>query len=224
MAFVLLANSPQLFVSVTHVLYNAILTSMLAEHEWHKFGTDAARSSPKSLRTSQPRGSQRSTYFLSLPYRYGIPFVVVSAVIQWLVSQTLFFGFFDIYDVNGRMKVGGSDVHESEVSRLGYSPLAILWVLVIGLVAWVAILALGLLRTYPAGMPLLGCSSVVIAAACYPPDDDVKFGYGEYAAAGPVSWGVVRQTVLRDGQEVEEQWLGFRPGSAEKPVAGEVYG
>lgn len=98
---VLRANTPQILLSLTYLLFNNILTKMVAEREWHSFhiGTQTGgtgdtsankkkkktcritwwkrkeKPSPKptittkTLRTSQPRGSQRSTFFLSLPYR-----------------------------------------------------------------------------------------------------------------------------------------------------------
>jgi hypothetical protein len=45
----------------------------------------------KGLRVSEnPRGAQRSTYFLQLPYRYAIPLLIVSSAMHWMVSQSLF--------------------------------------------------------------------------------------------------------------------------------------
>lgn len=61
---VLLANIPQLPVSVAYFLYNNLLTNMLLAAEYDDYAMQR-----KTLRVSWPRGSQRSTYHLSLPYK-----------------------------------------------------------------------------------------------------------------------------------------------------------
>jgi hypothetical protein len=40
--------------------------------------------------STNPRGAQRSTYFLQLPYRFGIPIIVATSVLHWLLSQSIF--------------------------------------------------------------------------------------------------------------------------------------
>jgi hypothetical protein len=64
---VLFANLPQTILSFLYLFYNGLYSSFLAANEWSKFGH-----TQKSLRVTNPQGLQRSTYFLSLPYRYGI--------------------------------------------------------------------------------------------------------------------------------------------------------
>jgi len=59
---VLLANSPQVMLSVLYLFYNSILTSMLLEREWNSLGVKR-----QALRVSNPKGKQLSTHFLSLP-------------------------------------------------------------------------------------------------------------------------------------------------------------
>ncbi|KAK3348534.1 hypothetical protein B0H65DRAFT_508402 [Neurospora tetraspora] len=218
--FVLLANTPQIFLSLTYLFFNNILTKM-------------------TLRTSQPRGSQRSTFFLSLPYRYALPFVVVSGVMHWLISQCLYFTEVDFIDLDGTTL----DKSNPTTTTLGYSTWAMFWVIVLGTLSWVAILGSAVFGKYPAGMPIMGSCSAVIAAACHAPlrgrgrrgraggDGDGMEDGGEEEgdtstdiAAGPLSWGVIKQVVVRDGVEVEEKWLGFTRGEAEEPVFGEVYG
>jgi hypothetical protein len=84
-SMIFLANVPQILVSLTYFFYNGLLTCMLSAVEYDNYATDQ-----KPLRVSWPRGAQRSTYYLSLPYRYSVPLLVVSAVLHWLVSQSLF--------------------------------------------------------------------------------------------------------------------------------------
>ncbi|KHE83148.1 hypothetical protein GE21DRAFT_10747 [Neurospora crassa] len=263
---VLRANTPQIFLSLTYLFFNNILTKMVAEREWHSFhvgtGTETSGSSAKkktcritwwkrkekpsvktttkTLRTSQRRGSQRSTFFLSLPYRYALPFVAVSSVMHWLMSQCLYFTQVDFIDVDGTTL----DKSNPPAITLGYSTCAMFWVIVLGTLSWVTILGLAVFGKYPAGMPIMGGCSAVIAAACHvhaplmrkgvrrereggdgdgDGDEEEEEG-GTDIAAGPLSWGVIRQVVVRDGVEVEEKWLGFTRGEAESPVVGEVYG
>jgi hypothetical protein len=83
---VLIANSPQIILSAIYYSYNGLFTTFLLSNELNQFA--ATR---KGLRVSiRPEQSQRSTYFLQLPYRYGIPLMVFSGVLHWLCSQSLF--------------------------------------------------------------------------------------------------------------------------------------
>lgn len=58
---------------------------MLVGDEWGRFATHR-----KTLRVTHPRGIQRSTYFISLPYKYGIPLMIANTVLHILISQSLF--------------------------------------------------------------------------------------------------------------------------------------
>ena len=81
----LVSNSPQLFLSTVYFSYNQLLTSMMMASEYNDFAITR-----KALRVSEPKGEQRSTYYLQLPYRYAIPLIVSSGVLHWLTSQALF--------------------------------------------------------------------------------------------------------------------------------------
>jgi len=214
---VAIANSPQILTSLTYLYYNIILTTMVAEREWQRIG-QPGRSSSTYLRASTPRGSQRGSYFLSLPYRYGIPLLVITTAEKWLASLGLFYINLDFWDSKGvRMTNGPS------VVMLGYSSMAVFYLIIVTAVSWLAIVLLGITRSYPAGKPLLGSCSGVIAASCHLSSaDSAKRDAGEDLAAGPLSWGVIRQ-VNKGGEQ--EQWLGFMTGEeAEMPKDGEVYG
>lgn len=43
-------------------------------------------------------GQQRSTYRLQLPYVYGVPLVIISSGLHWLVSQSLFLARVTMFD------------------------------------------------------------------------------------------------------------------------------
>lgn len=57
----------------------------------HIFTSDpASLRIKKPLRVSAPRGIQRSTYFISMPWRYGVPLISSISVLHWLISQSIF--------------------------------------------------------------------------------------------------------------------------------------
>ncbi len=71
-ANVLIANCPQLILSILFIFYNAMLSTFLVQRE---FSLMYARR--KTLRVSEPVGIQRSSYFISLPLRYGLPLYII---------------------------------------------------------------------------------------------------------------------------------------------------
>ncbi|KAK3313414.1 hypothetical protein B0H66DRAFT_566023 [Apodospora peruviana] len=242
---VALANTPQFASSVTYLFYNIILTTMVAEREWQGIGRPRkqkqrllkrfAYSSPTSsslyLRVSQPRGNQRDTYFLSLPYRYSIPLLIITTAEKWLASQALFYTVVDVWDSDGQRTQEAPNI-----AALGYSGLALFLLIIFTSTSWVGIVMLGVVRKYPStgagGKPLLGTCSGVIAASCHLSAAELKKQQaGQDIAAGALSWGVIKQVVYdEDGDGKEEQWLGFMvaPGEEdegpEMPRDGQVYG
>ena len=131
-----------------------------------------------TLRVTSPKGAQRSTYWLQLRYTYSIPLLVLSNLLSWLASQSLFVVQILCLDES-------RDVSQATpISSCGYSPGAIILTMVVG-----SIIALGALivatRRYPPGMPFASTCSAAISAACHPPPGDVD------AAVLPIQWGVV---------------------------------
>jgi hypothetical protein len=206
---IVLANLPQFVMVATYLLYNSLLTIMVVELEWHSFAKKR-----KSLRVSTPRGAQRSTFYLSLPYRYSLPLAILSAGLQWLVSQSLFFAEVDLWDEKGERH------NEESILTLGYSNLALFWLLFVGILAWLPVVGMGYLRRLPEGMPLLGACSGVVAAACHLPGAERD---KDGVATNLMSWGVVDVTGA-DG--ARRQWLWFSGVSprAPGPIVGEKYG
>ncbi|KIK55861.1 hypothetical protein GYMLUDRAFT_133161, partial [Collybiopsis luxurians FD-317 M1] len=84
-ASVLVANSPQLILSMIYIVFNSLCTNLFLALEWSSYAN-----SRKPLRVSSPRGEQRSTYFLQIPHRFGLPLMAYSTVLHWLVSQSIF--------------------------------------------------------------------------------------------------------------------------------------
>lgn len=90
---VLLVNFCQLLLSLLYMVFNATLSAMLVQREFSRMHLDQVkeqRGKRKTLRVSQPLGIQRSSFFLSVPFRYGVPVCASAALFHWLFSCMLF--------------------------------------------------------------------------------------------------------------------------------------
>lgn len=205
---VIIANSPQVILSMLYFSYNALFTSFLLSKEWVSYAHKQ-----KGLRvSSRPVGEQRTDYFLQLPYRFGIPLMVLSGTLHWLVSQAIFLVSIDFYNVFGSPGSRGLNANVSDgMKTCGYSPISIITVVIFGTFMIIAVIAFGYIP-YKQGMPLAGSSSMAISAACHPGDGD-----GAAAAVEKVQWGVV---------SVDEDGIGHCSFSMQKvtpPVEGQIY-
>lgn len=177
---VLIANAPQLTLSLIYLLYNALFTGM---HLAHEYGQYAAHRKP--LRVTTPFGQQRKTYWLSLPYTYSIPLMITSTTLHWLISQAVFLvrverQFSEFSTRYGYADVGGSFA--------GFSPAAMLAVVIVGSAATLVAVGMGFRRLGGGCMPVAASCSLAIAAAAHRPEGDVD------AAVLPVKWGEVAET------------------------------
>lgn len=112
-ANVIVANAPQLLVSLLYVVYNALLTTFLVQRELSQMYGHRKR-----LRVSEPVGEQRSSYPVSLPFKYGLPLQASSAAMNWLISQSLFLARITALNPDGSVDQAHS------FSTCGYSPMA----------------------------------------------------------------------------------------------------
>jgi hypothetical protein len=152
---------------------------MLMAKEWSKFGHVR-----KTLRVTAPSGRQRSTYYLQLPYRYAIPLLVASMLLHWLTSQAIFLDRRIVQQVWWNEPY--TDNRVGSVSTVGYSPLAVMLCLLLGIIMVVALVALGF-RKYEPGIPLASSCSAAISAACHAPISMTD------ASGLPLLWGVVER-------------------------------
>ena len=171
---VLLANLPQVILSFLYLMYNGLYTSMHMAHEYGGYATQR-----KPLRVTTPGGSQRSTYWLQLPYAYGVPLILASATLHWLISQSIFLARVSVWTNGVR-----TELHSSASSAVGYSLAPILCTVVLGSCMLAVVLGMGL-RKLPSSMPIAGSCSMALAAAAHRPESDID------AAVLPVKWGVV---------------------------------
>ncbi|KAJ5162884.1 uncharacterized protein N7500_004714 [Penicillium coprophilum] len=172
---VVMANIPQLVITVSYFFYNSVLTSMLATAEYSSYGA-----SSKPLRVTWPikDSMQQSTYWLSMPYQYGVPLMVAYMILHWLISQSIFYARVTMYDWVGR------EIQGFSINSLSHKPLAIFISILTG--ALMVCMLLGLsVRKFKSEMPLAGACSAAISAACHlPKDEDLG-----HAARGSVTWG-----------------------------------
>ncbi|CAJ2514200.1 Uu.00g023190.m01.CDS01 [Anthostomella pinea] len=170
---VLTANLPQLLLSFSYYAYNSLYTMLCVEKEWNAYSTDY-----RPLRVTSPKGQQVSAYRLQLPYRYSIPLIVISALLHFLVSNTLYVfilegGYYMInapisYSDQGSVPspVPGSGLSDDAFIGIGYSTVAILIVLIVYNVLALIPLVLCWFRM-KGPMVLGGFNSLVISAACH---------------------------------------------------------
>lgn len=172
------SNSFQLFISVQYLLFNGLLSSMLAADEWNKFLVKR-----KTLRVSYPKGIQRSSYFLSLPFKYSIPLAASSTALHWLLSQSVF-----IIQTVQYQTPNSRRVPELDSAIVGYSLMPMILSLTLVSLMVIVIVLMGCLKKYdgqPYPMPLASTCSAAISAACHAHPDDKD------AHLLPLTWGFV---------------------------------
>jgi hypothetical protein len=79
------ANIWQVIVSILYFALNALLTCLLVSEEWSGYIRDR-----KPLRVSHPEGIQRGSYFVSMPFKFGVPLMAMVTTLHWLISQSTF--------------------------------------------------------------------------------------------------------------------------------------
>jgi hypothetical protein len=166
LASFLLVNIPQVLVSYIYVGLNNILTTIVVMAEW--CGYSASERQAKGLRVSSPLldTKQRSTYFLSLPYRWSIPTTIMVTFFHWLVTEVFFFVQVNVYADNS----AASSSETMKSIRYLFVSKTTLWFIVIplgGLIIF-ALIIISLWKTFPSNIPLAGCCSASLAAACQP--------------------------------------------------------
>lgn len=173
---------------MTYFLFNSLWTAQCSAIEWASYITKR-----KPLRVTWPKGQQKSTYYLNLPYQYGIPLTVMLALLHFLISQSVFLARVQYYGADGSMD-------NRVISGTAYSPLGILVTVCVALSLILALVAHSF-RKIDNRMPVHGNSSAVISALCHTVEGRYTNEEGlvlEHPAQDmserKVMWGVVRQT------------------------------
>ena len=196
----LLINLPQLLFSFLYYTYNGIFTAMHVAEEWAGYAVER-----KTLRVSKPRAQQRSTYWLNLPWTYSVPLLLLSALLHWLVSRSLYLVSIRTLGPDGLPQPWW------DISACGFSPLAMVLVVVI-LIIMTSFLVFCSHLKLEAKMPMVGTASAAISAACHHPNDTAT------EACKPIQWGVTRRAT-----EEKPGHCAFSSGPVEEPVEGKYY-
>jgi hypothetical protein len=204
----ILTNLPQLSVSAIYLSLNHQLTLMVQLRDWARL---ASRRQAIRVSNPEPDSDQVSTYWLSLPYRYSIPLLSTSVSWGWLVSNTFFVMRYAVYH-----DISIDDVPDAPNYTMGFSAIALIYSFVFGLVIFGVSAAFGF-RKCTSGMPLGPSNSLVIAAACHPPERD------RYAARNMVKWGDV-PTGNSTGEVDSPHHCTITSRRVEDPVEGRWYG
>ncbi|KAF4435891.1 hypothetical protein F53441_13399 [Fusarium austroafricanum] len=168
MHLILIANIPQLVLSVTYLQFNNLITRMAMATEWAQMSTKYL-----PLRVTDPQGEQVSTYRLQLPYRWGVPCILGSVLLHWLVSNTCYVfmadgGFYGSRTANSATSAASLDLSQIGFVSVGYSTVAGLIAVVVFIVILFTPLVLSL-RKLPGDMVVVGSNSLAFAAACHVP-------------------------------------------------------
>ena len=211
---VVVANTPQILLSFLYLNYNGLMTVMSLAHEWSRYGIRR-----NGLRVSTtPKGAQRTTYFLQLPYRFGIPIIAITGTLHWLISQSIF-----LVSVEAIMLVPSQDAVLGDPNiwdtaapqyfmTCGYSPAAILASIVVASLLLLWIVGMGFMRL-PSSMPVAASCSAAIAAACHVPIEEID----ECSAEKEVMWGDMGE---------DKEWIGhcgFSMREVGPPEDGKLY-
>ncbi|KAG8164133.1 hypothetical protein KVR01_006051 [Diaporthe batatas] len=152
---ILIANSPQLFLSFAYLALNGLFTRFHMAKEWAAMSTRY-----KALRVTNPKGQQISTYFLQLPYRYSVPLLIISILLHWVLSGCIYLlvmqgGYFG-YDTNGPF---------DSFMALGFSTKSLFTMLTLSIVLSITLPFFGRM-SLPPNTVVVGSNSLAIAAAC----------------------------------------------------------
>ncbi|KAF2867447.1 hypothetical protein BDV95DRAFT_446910, partial [Massariosphaeria phaeospora] len=202
---ILAANAPQIILSLIYFGYNAFFTYMLLGREWASYAHER-----KGLRVSQPSGgAQRSTYFLQLPYRFSMPLLLLSGTLHWLVSQSIFLVVIEFFEA------GFTGEKMSYQVSCGFSPIAIISVIVLAVSMVLAGIGFGFVA-YKPGINLAGSCSAAMSAAC----QSVDKGQGDELGVVrmELKWGVTAAS--SDG---EVGHCAFSSGEVTFPENGKKY-
>lgn len=160
-------------MSFLYLTLNALLTCIAVTIEWSHF--DKAERKPLCL--TSPRGIQRSSYFLPLPYCWCILLNFFSGLLHWSILQA-------VYPVRANsISPDGTHDHAFDKTVIGSSMIGIFMTTIFG-VAFLIYFVCAPFLHYKSDMPLAGTFSMAISAACHRPAEDTD------AHLMPLKWGV----------------------------------
>ena len=149
---VIIANCPQLWLSIGYLLWNNQITRIWMEREWRSFYRH--RHKPRvSYPLEAHHTGVRATRWLQLPYWLTFILMALNTVLHWLVSQTLF-----VVEILANSQKAAN-------FYLNFSPLAIFC---IGLASTILVLGMTIFYFVPikTWMPLMAGSLRIVLESC----------------------------------------------------------
>ncbi|KAJ8113546.1 hypothetical protein OPT61_g4354 [Boeremia exigua] len=137
-----LANAPQVALSFCYLSLNSFCTAIRGIQEWSSLAV-----AKKGLRVSDPKGDQRSTYFLNIPYKWAIPLLVISNLVRN-----------DTFDNSGRLDLKSSN------TAVGASGVSFIAFFVVFFILWISVRILAS-KKITTSIPVASSSSLIISAA-----------------------------------------------------------
>lgn len=207
----IVVNTPQVIFSSLYFMYNAIYTCMTSAYEWSLFGLRR-----KALRVSVPEGQQRSSYWLQLPWRFSLPLIAASALLHWLISQSIFLVNVRIQTPANQLLAGPDQYFPMAgeggvITAAGFSILAIVIAIAVGTLMLIVLIAICYLPLKP-GITLVGSNSFAISAASHASFEDKN------VETKPLLWGAVsHQDDLNPGH------CCFSSFEVDQPRVGDMY-
>lgn len=191
----LIANAPQALLSFLYMVYNTIFTLMQLGEDWdlfgaytsttrHKLQLASKKQTHRYLRVSDPRGNQKSTHFLALPYRYAIPLLCVSGFLHWLCSQTLYLANISVIPRDGTLP------RHDEITTVAFAPQGMVFLLVVA-VAMIALTTVYSMRKFGGQMGIVGSNSAAISASCHVEMDVKSQADRQEMVMHKLAWGEI---------------------------------
>jgi hypothetical protein len=149
---VIIANCPQLWLSLGYLLWNNQITRIWMEREWRSYYRHAHKPRVSYDKPKDEVGT-RDTRWLQLPYWLTGFLMCLNTIMHWIVSQTLF-----VVEILGNAQTRPN-------FYLNFSPLAIFC---IGIVSTILILGMTIYYFVPirTWMPLMAGSGLVVFESC----------------------------------------------------------
>ncbi|KAI1359401.1 hypothetical protein F5Y08DRAFT_332352 [Xylaria arbuscula] len=168
---VLIANSPQLLLTLCYFTYNNIFTHLHSAREWAQYGYGFF-----PLRVTDPKqGHQLSTYRLQLPYRYSLSLMVVSIFLHWVLANTIYVlistgGYNENGNYGYRTTPNDPSLPADAATLVGYSPGALLTLMLVSIILALIPPIWSLLVRLPPNIVIPGCNPLALSAACHVSD------------------------------------------------------
>ncbi|KAF2122647.1 hypothetical protein BDV96DRAFT_626519 [Lophiotrema nucula] len=124
------------------------------------------------LMVSGARGEQRGTWLLGTPLVYGLPLLVLQAILHTLVSQSIFVVLLNVYNPDG-----SPNQNYPRFLNCGYSPIAIIFTIIaLGLLI-LSMIAFAWRRFPQCAPPVVATCSAAISATCHSPSNIHKHNF-----------------------------------------------